>query len=199
MRLFFLPCLLVATTPVRYNPATDRHGEGAMDRIVGGFDIDTYSSAPLRVSRIAWFDAPPKDIFAVVSDHATLDSWLPLVNRVNLNRGHADVRNGVGTIRYVHTSFATLREYVIAYDPPRLLAYSIEQHTLIIDHVSIVYLETERYGGTYLTWQHYFRTAALPFITAPLVGLGLYMSVTGALQNLIRRFEGRLIAQIPES
>jgi uncharacterized protein YndB with AHSA1/START domain len=168
-----------------------------MDRIIGGFDVDTYSDAPLRVRRMAYFDAPPGDIFAVISDHGHLDRWLPLVERVYLNRGHADVRNGVGTTRYLHTAFFTIREYVIAYDPPRLLAYSIEQNTLVIDHVSVVYVEPERYGGTYLTWQHYFRTSTLPIITQPLVSFGLYMMFTGTLQNLAHRYSGRLISQIP--
>ena len=168
-----------------------------MDRIIGGFDVDTYSDAPLRVTRMAYFDAPPGDIFAVISDHGQLDRWLPLVQRVYLNRGHADVFNGVGTTRYLQTVVFNIREYIIAFDPPRLLAYSIEQNVLVSDHVSVVFLEPERYGGTYLTWQHYFRTSTLPFITQPLVSLALTIVFTQALQNLARQFDGRLISQIP--
>lgn len=168
-----------------------------MDRIIGGFDVDTYTDAPLRVARIAYCDAPAKEIFAIISDHAHLDRWLPLVNRIYLNRGHADVRNGVGTTRYLHATLFSLREYIIAFDPPHLLAYSIEQHALVIDHVSVMYLEPERYGGTYLIWRHYFRASVLPLVTEPAVSLGLYLMMTGALMNLARRFDGRLISQIP--
>ena len=168
-----------------------------MDRIIGGFDVDTYSDAPLRVTRMAYFDTSPKNIFAVISKHSHLDQWMPLVKRVYLNRGHADVFNGVGTTRYLDTTFATVREYVIAFDPPRLMAYSIEQHVLVIDHVSVIHLEPERYGGTYLTWQHYFRTSTLPLITQPLVSLVLYFVFTSALRNLTQHYNGRLIAKIP--
>ena len=163
------------------------------DRIIGGLDIDTYTSAPLRVSHTVYFDAPPGALFAVISNHTKLDEWMPLVNQVNLNRRHADVRDGAGTIRYLHIGPFTIQEYVIAFDPPRLMAYSIEQHPLIVDHVSVVYLMPERYGGTYLEWQHYFRTNALASVTGPAASLGLRLIYAGALRRLIARFDGKMV------
>lgn len=169
-----------------------------MDRIIGGFDVDTYTDAPLRVSRAVYFDAPPKTVFVAISDHAHLENWMPLVRRVNLNRGHASAYNGVGTIRYLNTGAFTIREYIIAYDPPRLLAYSIEENPLVIDHVSVLLLQAERYGGTYLLWQHYFRTSLLPFITQPLASLVLAAVYTGALRTLIGHFGGKFVNRLPE-
>ena len=156
----------------------------AADRIIGGFDIDTYTSAPLRVAQATYIDAPPRLVFAIITDHANLFRWLPSIRQVNVNRGHAAVRDGLGTIRYLHTGFSTIREYVIAYHPPRLLAYSIEQNMLIIDHVSVVYLEAERYGGTNLLWQHYFRTSIMPHLTTPIIALTFDMVFMLALRNL---------------
>jgi uncharacterized protein YndB with AHSA1/START domain len=155
------------------------------DRIVGGLDIDTYSDAPLRVSRTVFLDVPPRRVFAIISDSTHLRNWLPLVTQVNINRGHADMRDGVGTIRYLHLGWwYTLREYVIAFDPPHLLASSIEQDALIADHVSVILLEPERYGGTNLTWQHYFRAGTLPFVTGPLLSAGLNLWTLLALRRL---------------
>ena len=77
--------------------------------------------------------------------NAAPNTWMPLVDQVNVNRGHAGVRDGEGTIRYLHFEFLyTLREYVIAFYPPHLMAYSIEGSSLVTDHVSVMYLEPER-------------------------------------------------------
>ncbi len=154
------------------------------DRIIGGFDIDTYTSAPLRVAQAITIDAPPRQVFAIISDHTNADRWLPGIRQVNVNRGHAAVRDGVGTIRYLHTGVNTIREYIIAYHPPRLLAYSIEQNFLITDHVSVIYLEAERYGGTNILWQHYFRTSIMPYLTTPILALVLDIVFMLALRNL---------------
>jgi len=168
-------------------------GEGSMqgDRIIGGLDIDTYTSAPLRVMRTAYLEAPPTRVFSVVSDHANADTWMPLVTQVNVSRGHADVRDGVGTIRYLHARFGySLRQYVIAFNPPRLMAYSIEQDPIITQHVSVMYLESERYGGTMLYWQHYFNMSLMPFITVPLASILFDQSCAFGLRKLIGYFGG---------
>jgi uncharacterized protein YndB with AHSA1/START domain len=163
------------------------------DRIVGGLDIDTYTSAPLRVMRKAYLEAAPARVFAVISDHANVDTWMPLVTQVNVSRGHADVRDGVGTIRYLHAGFwYSLRQYVIASHPPRLLAYSIEQDPFITHHMSVMYLEAERYGGTLLYWQHYFHMSLMPSITVPLVSILFDQSCAWALRNLIGYFGGEM-------
>jgi uncharacterized protein YndB with AHSA1/START domain len=158
------------------------------DRIIGGFNIDTYTSAPLRVAQAIYIDAPPRLVWAIISDHANLFRWIPGVLQVNVNRGHATMRDGVGTIRYLYTGMNTIREYIIAYHPPHLLAYSIEQNFIIVDHVSIVYLEPERYGGTNVLWQHYFRTSVMPYLSTPTVTLILNIVFHLALRNLRQYF-----------
>lgn len=163
------------------------------DRLIGGLDIDTYTAAPLRVYQTAYLDAPPKRVFVYVTDHANVNRWLPLVTQVNINRGHADTRDGVGTMRYLHIGEVyTLRQYVIAFDPPHLLAYSIEEDALLRDHVSVLLLEPERYGGTNLLWQHYFRVTTLPFLTVPLCTVLFTVVNRAALGRLVAQFGGRV-------
>lgn len=165
------------------------------DRIIGGLDVDTYTSAPLQVCRSVFLDAPPRSVFALVSDHANLDWWLPRVHQVHVNRGHAAVRDGVGTIRYVHYELLltyTVREYIIAHHPPSLIAYSIERNNLITDHVAVISIDPERYGGTQLIWRHYFRAESMPFLIEPLCSILLHLMCGAALRNLIRYYGGRL-------
>lgn len=164
------------------------------ERIIGGLDVSTYTRAPLQLAQAAFLDAAPRYVFANVSDHAKIDYWIPLLSSVNVSRGHAATRNGVGTIRYVHYGPFMLREYIIAFDPPNLLAYSVERHGLIEDHVAVMHFQAERYGGTNLSWRHYFRLTTLPGLTTPLMRMAYGFIGGGALNNLIRFYGGQRVA-----
>jgi hypothetical protein len=99
----------------------------------------------------------------------------------------------VGTIRYLHFGPFMLREYIIASAPPNVLAYSVERHDLIENHVAVIHLQSERYGGTNMIWRHYFRTTTLPGLTTPLLRLAYAMVGNGALDNLIRYYGGQRV------
>ena len=58
--------------------------------------------------------------------------------------------------------------------------------------MSVIYLEPERYGGTLLFWQHYFRTSLMPYLTQPLVSILFDQSCAFALRKLIRYFGGEM-------
>ena len=73
----------------------------SVDRIVGGFDVGTYTDAPLRADCLALLDAPPAKIFAHISDHASLFHWLPLISASTVSRRHALARDGVSTVRWL--------------------------------------------------------------------------------------------------
>jgi len=163
----------------------------AGDRVIGGLDVSTYTRAPLQLAQAAFLDTAPRYVFATVSNHAKIDYWIPLLSGVNVSRGHAAARDGVGTIRYMHYGPFMLREYIIAFDPPNLLAYSVERHNLIGDHVAVMYFQAERYGGTNLSWRHYFRSTTLPGLTTPLMRLAYGIIGDGALDNLIRFYGGQ--------
>lgn len=163
------------------------------DRIVGGLDVSTYTRAPLQLAQAAFLDAAPPIIFAAISNHSKMMYWVPYLSYVNINRGHAAERDGVGTIRYLHFGPFMLREYVIAFAPPHVLAYSVERHGLIEDHVAVIHLQSERYGGTNMSWRHYFRCSALSSLTVPLLRLAYRVIGAGALDNLIRYYGGQRI------
>jgi uncharacterized protein YndB with AHSA1/START domain len=161
------------------------------ERIISGFAVDTYTAAPLRVQRRAFLDAPPRDVFAILSDHTGLEHWFPGVEAVSVYRGQALQRDGVGTVRYLHLRFYTLREYIVAYHAPYLLAYTLDRHEWIDDHLAVIHLAAERYGGTDLTWQHYFNTHMLPTLTRPLITRALGWQCAEAIRRLARLYASR--------
>ncbi|MDE0610674.1 MAG: SRPBCC family protein [Anaerolineaceae bacterium] len=162
-----------------------------MDRIVRGFDVGTYTDAPLRADCLALLEAPPVRIFEVISNHTKLFLWLPLVSDSTVSRRHALQRDGVSTVRWLHLGAFTVQEYIVASNPPHLLASSIEESEFIIDHVALQSLSAERHGGTWLRWRAWFRTTTLAPLSAPLAGQAMTLLFRGALGNLIREFGGR--------
>lgn len=162
-----------------------------MDRIVRGFDVGTYTDAPLRADCLALLEAPPARIFEVISDHTKLFLWLPLVSDSTVSRRHALQRDGVSTVRWLHLGAFTVQEYIVASHPPHLLASSIEESEFIVDHVALQSLSAERHGGTWLRWRAWFRTTTLAPLSAPLAGLVMTLLFRSALNNLIREFGGR--------
>ena len=164
----------------------------SVDRIVGGFDVGTYTDAPLRADCLALLDAPPAKIFAHISDHASLFHWLPLISASTVSRRHALARDGVSTVRWLRLGPFTVQEYVVASHPPHLLASSIEESEFIVDHLALQSLTPERHGGTWLRWRAWFRTTTLAPPSASLTGLGMQLLFRKALLNLTTEYGGRL-------
>ena len=162
-----------------------------MDRIVRGFDVGTYTDAPLRADCLVLLEAPPARIFEVISDHTKLFQWLPLVSASTVSRRHALQRDGVSTVRWLRLGPFTVQEYVVASHPPHLLASSIEESEFIVEHLALQSLSAERHGGTWLRWRAWFRTTSLTPASAALTGLGMQLVFRIALQNLAAEFGGR--------
>lgn len=162
-----------------------------MDRIVRGFDVGTYTDAPLRADCSALLDAPPARIFEVISDHTKLFQWLPLISASTVSRRHALARDGVSTVRWLRLGPFTVQEYIVASHPPYILASSIEESGFIVDHLALQSLSAERHGGTWLRWRAWFRTTSLAPASSTLTGLGMQLLFRQALQNLLREFGGR--------
>lgn len=163
-----------------------------MDRIVGGFDVGTYTDAPLRADCQALLDAPPARIFAQLSDHTKLYRWLPLISASTVSRRHALARDGVSTVRWLSLGPFTVQEYIVAVHPPHLLASSIEESEFIDDHLALQSLTPERHGGTWLRWRAWFRTTTLAPTSSVLAGLGMQLLFLGGLRALTTVYGGRI-------
>ena len=163
-----------------------------MNRIVGGFDVGTYTDAPLRADCCALLDAPPATVFAQISDHTRLFQWLPLVSASTVSRRHALTRDGVSTVRWLRLGPFTVQEYIVAAHPPHLLASCIEESEHVADHLALQSLTPERHGGTWLRWRAWFRTTTMLPFSARLAGLGLQLLFQGGLRNLAGIHGGRM-------
>ena len=166
-----------------------------MERIVGGFDVGTYTDAPLRADCHALLEAPPARIYAQLSDHTKLYRWLPLISASTVSRRHALARDGVSTVRWLRLGPFTVQEYIVAAHPPHLLASSIEESGFIVDHLALQSLTPERHGGTWLRWRAWFRISALTPGCATLAGPGMQLFFHRSLRNLTTIYGGRVYAR----
>ena len=163
-----------------------------MNRIVRGFDVGTYSDAPLRADCLALLEAPPARVFEVISDHTKLFQWLPLISASTVSRRHALARDGVSTVRWLRLGPFTVQEYIVASHPPHILASSIEESEFIVNHLALQSLAPERHGGTWLRWRAWFRTTTMAPASSILTGLGMQLFFRSALLRLTSEFGGRL-------
>src|SRR4051812_40886100 len=79
------------------------------------------SKRHVSVERI--IDAPPDKVFARYTDHVGWSDWAKL-GRVTLAKTGSPEPNGVGCVRVFHSGIE-VREEVVAFDPPRRMAYRL--------------------------------------------------------------------------
>lgn len=118
----------------------------------------------VKVAARAHSPAPPEDVWRLLADGATWDQWARM-SESKLQRHGTDDPNGIGAIRRFRTGRLVTREEVIAFDPPRHLAYRLLKGMPVKDYRADVEL-TPADGGTDITWTSVFfptrdRTALL--------------------------------------
>jgi uncharacterized protein YndB with AHSA1/START domain len=97
-------------------------------------------------------DAPPDKVFALLADGAGWSRWAgPMVVRSWWEREGTPPPGGVGAIRALGLKRVGSREEIVAYDPPRHLAYTILSGLPVRDYRADVRLEPEG-AGTRITW-----------------------------------------------
>lgn len=123
------------------------------------------------------FDAAPAAVFAAISDHAAFLGGAGLACR--LLRAGAPERDGVGAVREVRTGGLVFVEDIVAFEPPRHLAYVIRTlatpggRALPIRHERGWMDVVREGGGTRVDWRSRFEVT-LPLLgplLAPLVAL----------------------------
>lgn len=94
--------------------------------------------------------APPQVVFDVLTDHRGYAEITP-VRSAELEREGEPAPNGVGAIRALGGVGPTLREEVLAYDPPSRFSYTVISGLPVRDHVGTVSLAPVE-GGTRLVY-----------------------------------------------
>ena len=133
----------------------------------------------IKVSARAHSKAPPEDVWQLVADGANWDRWARMSESKLARKGDPDP-NGVGAIRRFRTGKLVTREEVIAFDPPRHMAYRLLKGLPVKDYRSDIVL-TPAGGGTDITWTSVF------FPGRPRLALALRVFVAMVVRDYSRR------------
>ena len=131
--------------------------------------------------------APAETVFAVLTEHQLYASISPLRRSV-LEREGEPPPNGVGAIRVLTSVGPSLREEVIAYDPPRRFSYRLLSGAPLRDHVGTVEItpDGERSKVVYAVRT----TPTLPLVGAAVVAV-LSQGVKALLDGIVKESERR--------
>lgn len=133
----------------------------------------------LKVSARAHSKAPPEAVWRLLADGGNWDQWARM-SESKLARKGDDQRNGIGAIRRFRTGRIVTREEVIAFDPPRHLAYRLLSGMPVKDYRADVEL-TPAGGGTDITWTSVF------FPSRDRISLALRVWIALVLRDYSRR------------
>ncbi len=166
-------------------------------RVIRGFDIDSVTDAPLQLTEYAYLNADHKDVFAVVSDHASLHQFTLTISRVDVDNSLVQLPDevGVGTMRYCHTPAGlTLHESIVTWQPPVMYGYMIRNFQMILPHhLGIILTEPTEKGKTLLSWNTYF-DGRLIGGTFARITLGIILP--DMVKNMAKHFDGQVIPKL---
>ena len=131
--------------------------------------------------------APPEQVWELLADATSWQRWAgPMVFRSWWEREGEQAPGGVGAVRRLGMRGASSREEIVAYDPPRHLAY-IWPTRIVRGYRADVHLEPVG-GGTHIVWTGSFTPTALG--PAPVMLRFFRMTVGGFARRLAAYAEG---------
>lgn len=119
---------------------------------------------PLQFELSCELGAPPETVFALITHFERLPEWMPFMMRVKVDNSRAHTPGGVGAVRVID---GRTRETVVAIEPPRLLAYSASDASLLgmyTHHLGVLTCEPAGPSRTTFRWLFHARPgrSALP-------------------------------------
>jgi carbon monoxide dehydrogenase subunit G len=121
-------------------------------------DPAQYTSAPLRAEATFQLDAPPKEVWALMSDHEAMPSYMPMVHKVTVDNSKAGTKGGVGAVRTCSIGDDAFHEEIRLSKPNEALGYSVLDGNAMgfSDHFAVVLLAAGGDGGTTVQWKLWF-------------------------------------------
>lgn len=99
---------------------------GMLDRNAGDGDV-----APIQFEAETELNARPEAVFAIISDHQRLPTWIPGLRRVDVDESNAMSPGGIGTRRTLYPMVGPSGvEVIVDFDPPRRLVYCASDESL---------------------------------------------------------------------
>jgi uncharacterized protein YndB with AHSA1/START domain len=90
------------------------------------------------------FTAAPDRVFAALTDHAALGSWLPA--NVRLETPGTPSPNGLGAVRVVRVRGLPIREQVTRFEAPRAMDYRVISGAPFQDHLGEIHVTPDGDG-----------------------------------------------------
>ena len=134
------------------------------------------------------FTAAPDRVFAAITDHAALGSWLPA--DVRLESPGTPPPNGVGAVRIVRVRGLSIREQVTRFEAPRAMDYRVISGAPFQDHLGEISVTPDGDGALV---DYRIRFAWPWYAGGALVG----RLVAGQLEREITAGLARLAASLP--
>ena len=148
-----------------------------------GLNIKDYTDASLKFLGTFEFDAPPKDIWPMITEGSNIAKWFPIIYAGKHARGTAKTEESceVGSKRMCKTiGMGTLDETFLYFDRLKVSAYSLKNPIMPVkDHAAVMHLEEFEPGKTRMTWAHYFNYRGLlqrhffPFMMTMFMNMGI--------------------------
>jgi len=105
--------------------------------------------------------APPERVWALLADATTWPTWSSFDEAEIEQPGDTDPQ-GVGCLRRFRRGRVRSRERIVAFDPPRHVAYTLLSGLPLRDYRGDVTLTLTDTGGTEIRWQSRYRLK-IPF------------------------------------
>jgi uncharacterized protein YndB with AHSA1/START domain len=114
-----------------------------------------------RIDVHAISTAPPERVWALLADATTWPSWSGF-DAAEIEQPGTDDPQGVGALRRFRYGRIRSRERIVAFEPPRHVAYTLLSGLPLRDYRGDVTLTPTDSGGTEITWQSRYRLK-IPF------------------------------------
>ena len=142
-----------------------------------------FTKAPLRAERTVTLNAPPEKVWALISDHEKLPTYLPMIAKVTIDNSHASTANGVGAVRTCSIGDMALEEEIRVWKPNRALAYGVREGNPMgmSGHLGVMLLAPNETGGTTVRFKQNFNHSDVDMMATQVAG-GLQQGISGLLE-----------------
>ncbi|MFA5883675.1 MAG: SRPBCC family protein [Acidimicrobiia bacterium] len=123
--------------------------------------------------------APPERVWPLLADATTWPSWSPF-DRAEIEQPGNDAPQGVGAVRRFARDRVRTLERIVAFEPPRHVAYVLLSGLPLRDYRDDVTLTPTGTGGTDIHWQSRYR------LKIPFTGRMVQKQLGGFIAELAR-------------
>ncbi|WP_340077481.1 SRPBCC family protein [Leptobacterium sp. I13] len=129
-----------------------------MEAQVATFNPKDHTKAPLKAKVSGLVKKSVTEVFDQLKDHESMSKWVPMMKKVEMNHDSSASTGAcdVGSVRVCQFGKDRLVEKIVAWQPPKLYAYSAEDTADASDHLGVVECEDNGDGTTTVSWSQYF-------------------------------------------